>query len=589
MHVPEPSQSSGPLERSEVEYSLLRRAAFASMDAESILTAEFDTSGHVVDFRFVVTNLAAATVLRKPMVDLLDHLVSEVFPSSAAKIIEVWAGCLASGTALIEEIEIASDTEQPRWIRQQILPLGDAIAVTSHDITDRRRAEEELRRLAHQDPLTELPNRRAALDGICASLERHGHASPTTVLFVDLDRFKAINDTFGHAGGDDLLRQIAARLGSVLRGEDMVARFGGDEFVICLDGAASPVAVRSIVDKLIDALRVPFRLGESDVSISASIGVAESAKDWVGVVDTANLLVHQADIAAYEAKRQGRDQVAVFNEAIGLRVNRESMVLRELSSAIAQGNLEVHYQPQVDLKTLRPVGIEASVRWNHNEHGLLAESEFLSVAESAGLMVPLGRWTRREGMAAMKRMLALSPVMSASEFVMWFKLTEGELQDGLASWLSADAASVGLVPSSFGFEVDAHSAAGVLDTKSSVLSELRELGFRVVLAEVAANHASIRSVRATPADALKMECATVNKVDDPDTLTRSAVLGVLAVMGQLAETLGLKLMVGGIDRESQLLALQGSGFFAGSGDLVAQAVPEVRLVEVLEALQRASV
>ena len=264
MHVPEPSQSSGPLERSEVEYSLLRRAAFASMDAESILTAEFDTSGHVVDFRFVVTNLAAATVLRKPMVDLLDHLVSEVFPSSAAKIIEVWAGCLASGTALIEEIEIASDTEQPRWIRQQILPLGDAIAVTSHDITDRRRAEEELRRLAHQDPLTELPNRRAALDGICASLERHGHASPTTVLFVDLDRFKAINDTFGHAGGDDLLRQIAARLGSVLRGEDMVARFGGDEFVICLDGAASPVAVRSIVDKLIDALRVPFRLGESE-------------------------------------------------------------------------------------------------------------------------------------------------------------------------------------------------------------------------------------------------------------------------------------------------------------------------------------
>ena len=586
--MPDPLPSPGPHVPPEVEYSLLRRAAFASLDAESILTAEFDADGNVVDFRFAVTNLAAAKVLRKTMVELLDQPVSEVFPASAAKLIQIWAGCLASGVALIEEIEIDTDTESPRWIREQVLPLGDAIAVTSHDITDRRRAEDELRFLAHQDPLTELPNRRAALDGICASLERNGQTLPTTVLFVDLDRFKAINDTFGHAGGDDLLRQIAGRLGSVLRGEDMVARFGGDEFVICLEGAASPAAVRAIVDKLIDALRVPFRIGQSDVSISASIGVAASEKNWIGVGDTANLLVHQADVAAYEAKRQGRDRVAVFDEAIGLRVDREAMVLRELRTAITQGHLEVHYQPLVELETLRPIGAEASVRWNHPEHGLLAEAEFLSVAQGAGLMTTLGRWMRRDGLAALQRLRSATSALENGEFVLWFKLAAEELQDGFVSWLVSDAAALGIAASSIGVEVEAHSPTGVFEAKLKVLSELREQGFRILLSEVSANHGAIRSLSLLPADAIKLEAAIVSQVDDPDMIVRGAVNGVLSAMGQLAEALDVKLMACKIERESELLTLRESGFFAGSGLLVSPAVPEADLAQVLEGLYKAS-
>jgi hypothetical protein len=142
----DPSHVAAPVVKAETEYSLLRRAAFASMDAESILTAEFDADGHVVDFRFAVTNLVASQVLRRPMVELLGHTVTEVFPSSGANLVRIWAECLASGVAMLEEIQIDTDTEHPRWIRQQVLPLGDAIAVTSHDITDRRRAEADLLR-----------------------------------------------------------------------------------------------------------------------------------------------------------------------------------------------------------------------------------------------------------------------------------------------------------------------------------------------------------------------------------------------------------------------------------------------------------
>jgi len=587
--VLDPSTALDPVVCADLEHSLLRRAAFANMDAQSILTAEFDDSGHVVDFRFAVINLVASKLLKKPMVSLLGHTVSEVFPSSGAELIQVWAECLASGVALLEELQIDKDTDDPRWIRQQVLPLGNAVAVTSHDVTDRLRAEAELRSLAHQDPLTELPNRRAALQGICASLDRHGQTTPTTVLFVDLDRFKAINDTYGHAAGDELLRQIAARLTSVLRSEDLLTRFGGDEFVICLAGATAPHGVSAIVDKLIDALRVPFRVGASDVAMSASIGVASSNADWTEVTDTANLLVHQADIAAYEAKRLGRDQVAVFDADIGQRVERESMVARELRNAIGKGQFEVYYLPQVSLDTLQPVGLEALVRWHHPKHGLLAAAEFLPIAEHAGLMVPIGRWMRQAGMSSAQRVLRHAAQEQNVEITLWFKVAQHELNDGFVSLLSADAAAHGLHPNSIGVEIQAHSSESFLDEvsfgqKERVVTDLHSQGFRVALTEVAASFSAISALQKLQADAIKLQWSTVSRIDDPDLATRTALLGILSAMGELGQQRGVQLLAGGIERESQLLALQQIGFFAGSGHLWSEAVDETSLIKVLEAM-----
>ena len=578
----DPSHLAGPLVKADTEYSLLRRAAFASMDAESILTAEFDADGQVVDFRFAVTNVVASQVLRKPMVELLGHTVTEVFPSSGANLVSVWAECLASGVAMLEEIEIDTDTEHPRWIRQQVLPLGDAIAVTSHDITDRRRAEADLRSLAHQDPLTELPNRRAALDGICASLERHGHELPTTVLFVDLDRFKTVNDTFGHAGGDDLLRQIAARLSSVLRSEDMVARFGGDEFVVCLDGSTSPQGVRSIIDKLVDALRVPFRIADSDVAISASIGVATSQPDWAGTFDTANLLVHQADIAAYEAKRQGRDQVAVFDEEIGRRVDRAGMLVRELRTALSQGNLEVHFQAQVHLESRSPVGLEALVRWNHPEQGLLSAAEFLPLAEDAGLTAPLGRWVRQRGMESWKRSLGSLRSGLTDKMILWFKVSPTELHSNFTASLIADVAAAGFVHSSIGIEMEAQSPDAVFAIKKQTLGELRDLGFRIALTEVSVNHAGISALNSFAADVIKLERVAVRQLGESAGSTRTALLGVLSVLSSLSRELGMQLCAEGIESEAQLAPLRDYGFLSGAGHHLAPVVSEQELAETLE-------
>ncbi|MEX0766914.1 MAG: diguanylate cyclase [Microthrixaceae bacterium] len=582
----DPVESSEPIVRPDVEYSLLRRSAFANMDAQSILTAEFDSSGHVIDFRFAVTNMVASNLLKKPMVELLGNTVSEVLPESAAQIIKIWSECLASGVALLEEIEIDEDTDNPRWIRQQVLPLGNAVAVTSHDITDRWKAESELRSLAHQDPLTELPNRRAALSGICSSLDRYGTATPTTVLFVDLDRFKAVNDNFGHAAGDELLRQIAARLSSVLRSEDLLARFGGDEFVICLDGATAPHGVSAIVEKLIDALRVPFRVGASDVSMSASIGVASSSSEWIEVESTANLLVHQADIAAYEAKRMGRDRVAVFDASIGRRAERESMVARELRTAIGGAQLQVYYLPQVELETLRPIGLEALLRWEHPEHGLLAAAEFLPIAEDAGLMGSLGRWMRQAGLDSMQRVSSWSVAEHDTELTLWFKVAQCELDDSFVSLLIADVAANGLHPSVIGVEIQAYSSDSFLheasyEQKVKIITDLHAQGFRVSLTEVAASSAAMSALQVLPADSIKLQWSTVSRVDDPDLATRTALLGILSVMGELGQQRGARLVAGGVERESQLHALRQSGFYSGSGHLWSEAVDEDSLMRIL--------
>jgi EAL domain-containing protein (putative c-di-GMP-specific phosphodiesterase class I) len=228
------------------------------------------------------------------------------------------------------------------------------------------------------------------------------------------------------------------------------------------------------------------------------------------------------------------------------------------------------------------------VRWNHPEHGLLAEAEFLSVAQGAGLMTTLGRWMRRDGLAALQRLRSATSALENGEFVLWFKLAAEELQDGFVSWLVSDAAALGIAASSIGVEVEAHSPTGVFEAKLKVLSELREQGFRILLSEVSANHGAIRSLSLLPADAIKLEAAIVSQVDDPDMIVRGAVNGVLSAMGQLAEALDVKLMACKIERESELLTLRESGFFAGSGLLVSPAVPEADLAQVLEGLYKAS-
>lgn len=295
--------ASSPLLPPEVEHSLLRRAAELTLDALSILRAEIDAAGDVVDFRFAFVNAAAARIVGRDVDDILGRGLIELFGDTGEQLVQMWGAAMRSDTPLLEELELAASTADARWIRQQVVPLGDAVAVTSHDITARRRAEAELHRRALLDPLTELPNRIVADERIDWSVRRAD--VPTVVLFIDLDRFKEVNDAMGHEAGDRLLRQVAERLRSCLRAEDLLARYGGDEFVVCIDGPTASADHDGVVDKLLDVLRRPFRVFGREVHVTASIGVAVAGPGDTG---DAAALIRAADAAAYRAKRLGRDR-----------------------------------------------------------------------------------------------------------------------------------------------------------------------------------------------------------------------------------------------------------------------------------------
>ena len=304
--MPDDVARSVPPVAPEVEHSLLRRAAELTLDALSILRAETDAAGDVVDFRFAFVNAAAARIVGRDVDDILGRGLVELFGDTGEQLVQMWGAAMRSDTPLLEELELAAGTPDARWIRQQVVPLGDAVAVTSHDITARRRAEAELHRRASLDPLTELPNRVVAAERIDWSVRRSD--VPTVVLFIDLDRFKEVNDEMGHEAGDRLLRQVAERLRSCLRAEDLLARYGGDEFVVCIDGPTALADHDGVVDKLLDVLRRPFRVFGREVHVTASIGVAVADPGDPGDPGDAAALLRAADAAAYRAKRLGRDR-----------------------------------------------------------------------------------------------------------------------------------------------------------------------------------------------------------------------------------------------------------------------------------------
>jgi diguanylate cyclase (GGDEF)-like protein/PAS domain S-box-containing protein len=434
--------------------------------------------------------------------------------------------------------------------------LDGSLAMVA-DITDARRLEGELRRSALHDTLTGLPNRALLLDRL-----QHALALPsrgTAVLFVDLDRFKVINDARGHAAGDALLRGVAERLRSRARPADTVARFGGDEFLVVCEDVDEDDA-RAVASDLMKALDQPFQLAGGEVVLSASIGVALSSS---GSADT---LLSHADSAMYAAKVAGRSRVRVFDAALAAQVEERFELGSDLRRALSGDELELHYQPVIDLASGRVLGAEALARWTHRTHGPVPPHRFVTVAEDVGLVSRLDRWAlgRATRDATDLRRSAALP----HDAYIAVNVSARTLSDpGLEDWITRNVESAGLTPADVLIEVTESAIMADATYAVALLARLRHRGFGVAVDDFGTGHSSLAYLRDLPLTVLKIDRSFVAELTD-DSSARAIAGSII----DLARAVNVTVVAEGVEKASDAELLRGLGCDAAQGWLWSAAV-----------------
>ena len=500
-------------------------------------------------------------------------------PDDEDRVVSNEAECARSGEKLVQEYRLCSADGRDVWIRDEMTVVFDRQTGEDPlfygvflDVSDRKRMETELERLALYDPLTGLPNRALFGDRLRQVLSRRGREAATAVYFLDLDRFKRINDSLGHGAGDAVLREVAERLASVVRPEDTVARFGGDEFTILCESVGGVLEAVAIADRLQRPLRNPLSLGGAELRLSASIGVALVEADDNG---DGQHLIEDADAAMYRAKERGGARTELFDSAMRENAVRAMRIEQELQRALEDGELRLHYQPSVDLATWQVVGAEALVRWEHPKRGLIVPDRFLGVAEETGLIVPLGTWVLGE---ACRQLAEWQGRPETAHLHLSVNLSARELThpDAVSTVLSAVRKS-GIDPRALTIEVTESTAMADGDTGFRALRDLSSVGIRVAIDDFGTGYSSLEQLRRMPVDIVKVDRSFVSGMaaDSTDREIVAAVVG-------MGRALKLCVVAEGIETPEHAEALRELGCDIGQGFLYAKALPVAELEELAQ-------
>lgn len=460
-----------------------------------------------------------------------------------------------------EESLRQAHAELENRVQERTAELANAFAALKLEIAERKLAEENVFYLAHHDALTGLPNRVLLQDRLRHAIAHaRRNASQVAVLFIDLDNFKHINDSFGHHMGDRLLKAVAIRLQGCLRECDSLARFGGDEFVLCLPKLPGNTSATSVAQKIQEALAAPFDVDACQMHVSASIGISTYPQDGV----TVDALMRAADTAMYHAKSNGRRNYQFFTAALNEAVQQRVKLEQRLRFALAHNELELHYQPQVDLASGMIFSAEALLRWRQPDRNPISCGPFIAIAEETGLILSIGEWTLRQACSQLKRWheaghigMHVSVNLSPRQFY----------QPGFHEIIKAIIVESGVPPN----HVDLEITEGVFlernDDNLAALQELSNFGIQLAVDDFGTGYSSLAYLMLFPVNTVKIDQSFVRKINTDRNAT--ALVGAIISM---AHSLGLKVLAEGVETVEQVSFLQSHGCSSAQGFFYSKAV-----------------
>jgi diguanylate cyclase (GGDEF)-like protein/PAS domain S-box-containing protein len=539
--------------RAEVEHNEERfRSAFERAPTGMALVG---LDGAVLSANAALRARVGDEVVGRPLADFVvaEDLAGRPFPAAGSEV----------------ELRYRDGRGWGLWHHSPLLDRdGEPEAWISHciDVSARKEAEHELSWQARHDALTGLPNREYFLERLGGALA-HREAR-VAVLFVDLDDFKVVNDSLGHGAGDRLLSAVAERLSRVLRPDDVIARFGGDEFTILLRAVATEDDALAVADRVAEALAAPLVLDGEHRYVSASVGLSFGAAGG-----DAQALLRDADAAMYRAKELGKGRCEIFDESM----RRHALERLELESGLRQaldlGELHLVYQPLVALATGEVTGVEALLRWDHPIHGTVGPLRFIPLAERNGLIIPIGAWVLHEACRQLAewddKTLSMSVNVSARQ------LGATDLVDTVRAALD----SAGVAPERLCLEITETAMMADLGTMSATLTELKRIGVRLAVDDFGVGHASLRRLRSLlPVDTLKIDKSFVDGITD-DADDAAIVEGVV----RLAHSLGLHAVAEGVETAEQVAMLRAWSCQTGQGYHFARPCPPAEIAALLAA------
>jgi diguanylate cyclase (GGDEF)-like protein/PAS domain S-box-containing protein len=552
-----------------------RYRALVESATDAIVSA--DAEGRIISWNRAaegVFGYAADEILGRRLTSLMPEPYREQHERGMRRFLSSGEGRAVGHTVELEGLR-ADGTTFPIELALSTWTTGEGRFFTGivRDITERRRAQEKLAHQALHDPLTGLPNRTLVLDRIGQALARSArHDWSVAVLFFDVDRFKIVNDSLGHGAGDALLVLVVDRLQALLRPGDSMSRLGGDEFLVVCEEVDGLDQARHLAERLSAAFRAPFNLGEREMFATASMGIAVGRSPDA----TSESLLRDADAAMYKAKERGRARYEVFDEDMREQLLRRLDTEHAMPRALERNEFRILYQPIVSLETGTMTGVEALVRWEHPEHGLIAPAEFVPIAEDNGLIVPLGSWVLRQAMEQAARWQREYP--SRRDLHVTVNLSARQLQDpGLPFAVATALDELTMDPAALTLEITESVLMSDRDVSLARLLDLKFLGVRLAIDDFGTGYSSLAYLQRFPLDVLKVDKAFVDGVaHGPEEAALAAAIV------RLGHSLHLRTVAEGVEQPEQVAHLRRLGCQEAQGYLFARPLPASQIAACLD-------